>query len=110
MERDEILRRNIETNKVDEGREYVEMKSRRYGEIGLAVFFIALIVYKLIKGLPANDLLAVFWGYLGVGYIFKYRFYKTKSHLVSAVCGMIEAVAFTITYVLQTWRLPWKKN
>lgn len=103
MDRDEILKRNKESNNKDEGEQYIEMKARRFGEIGLCVFFIALIIYKLAKGLPADDLLAVFWGYLGVGYIYKYRYLKTKNSLISAICGMIAAIAFTIGYILQTW-------
>lgn len=103
MDRNEILTRNKQFTKKDEGEQYIEMKARRFGEIGLCVFFIALILYKFVKGLPANDLLAVFWGYLGVGYIYKYRFLKTKNSLISAVCGMIAAIAFVIVYILQTW-------
>lgn len=103
MDRDEILKRNKQFTKEDEGEKYVEMQSRRFGEIGLCVFFLALFIYKLSKGLPANDLLAVFWGYLGVGYISKYRFIKTKNSLVSAICGMIAAIAFTLAYIIQTW-------
>lgn len=78
MERDEILRRNKQSTKEDEGEQYIEMQSKRFGEIGLCSFFIVLILYKLFKGLPANDLLAIFWGYLGVGSVYKYRFLKTK--------------------------------
>lgn len=103
MDRDEILKRNKQFVKKDEGEQYVEMSARRFGEIGLCIFFIALIVYKFVKGLPTGDLLAVFWGYLGVGYIYKYRFLKTKSSLISAVCGMIAAIVFTLAYILQTW-------
>lgn len=103
MDRDEILKRNKQSTKEDEGEQYVMMKARKVGEIGLCAFFIALVLYKLAKGLPANDLLAVLWGYIGVGYISNYRFLKTKRSLISAICGMIAAVAFALGYVLQTW-------
>jgi hypothetical protein len=103
MNRDEILKRNKQAAAKDEGEQYVEMQSRRFGEIGLSVFFIALILYKFLKGLPANDLLAVFWGYLGVGYIYKYKFLKTKGSFFNAVCGMIAAICFALVYILQTW-------
>lgn len=103
MERDEILKRNKQSTHKDEGEQYVEMKARRFGEIGLCTFFIALIFYKMVKDLPTNDLLAVFWGYLGVGYIYKYRYHKTRATLISAICGMIAAVTFAIAYILQTW-------
>jgi len=103
MDRDEILNRNKQSTKMDEGTQYIKMQSRRFGEIGLSIFFIALIIYKFAKGLPSNDLLAVFWGYLGVAYIYKYKFLKTKQSLLSAICGMIAAVTFALAYILQTW-------
>lgn len=64
MERDEILKRNKETNDKDEGAQYIKSKARRYGEIGLCTFFIIVTFYKLWKGIPSNDTLAILWGYL----------------------------------------------
>lgn len=103
MDRDEILKRNKQSSKKDEGEQYIEMQSKRFGEIGLGIFFIVLIIYKFTKALPANDLLAVFWGYLGVGNLYKYRFLRTKQSLISAICGIFAAVAFALAYILQTW-------
>lgn len=102
MDREEILRRGKAAKK-DEGEEYAENRSRRMGEIGLGIFFILLWIYKTAKGLPGQDLLALFWGYLGLGYIEKYRYYKTTSSLVSAICGMVAAVAFALSYFIVTW-------
>jgi len=103
MERNEILNRNKAGKPKDEGLEYIEDKSRRYGEIGFTVIFILLVFYNFAKGLPIYDLLAVFWGYLGMSYVYKYRTFKTKAYLVTAICGMIAAVVFLLDYVLQTW-------
>jgi hypothetical protein len=103
MDRDEILRRNKECNPKDEGVVHIEDRARRYGEVGMCIVFILLILYKLVRGIPANDILALFWAYMGVGSVYKYRACKTKSYLVSAVCGTVAAVAFLLAYVLQTW-------
>lgn len=103
MDRNEILQRNKQGTVQDEGQQYIEMQAKKYGEIGLIAFFIALTVYKWCKGLPANDLLAVVWGYLGVGYIYKYQKVKTKGALVSAICGIVAAVLFALSFVIQTW-------
>lgn len=103
MDREEILKRGKERKGKDEGEQYIESQSRRYGEIGLSLFFILLLIYKWCKGLPTNDILGLFWGYVGVSYIYKYKFSKTKSTLISAICGMIAALAFTLSYILQTW-------
>ena len=45
MDREEILRRNKQTQQ-DEGEKFIEDRSRRMGEIGLGIFFILLWVYK----------------------------------------------------------------
>lgn len=103
MDRNEILTRNKECKPKDEGIEHVENKSRRYGEIGFMVVFMLLVFYNFAKGLPIYDLLAIFWGYLGMSYVYKYRIFKTKAYLVTAICGMIAAVVFLLDYVLQTW-------
>jgi len=103
MERNEILNRNKESKSKDEGLEYIEDKSRRYGEMGFTVICMLLIIYNFAKGLPIYDLMAVFWGYLGMSYVYKYRAFKTKAYLVTAICGIIAAVVFLLDYVLQTW-------
>lgn len=103
MNREEILKRNKESNPKDEGMEYIEDKAKRYGEIGLCIVFIILVIYKTIKGFAIYDLLALFWAYFGIGYIYKYRIFKTKKSLISAICGMIAAICSVLAYVLQTW-------
>ena len=103
MTRDEILTRNKASNPKDEGKAYVEDKARRYGEIGLCIVFALLIIYNFFKGKSTYDLLAIFWGYLGMNYIYKYKANKTKGSLVTAICGIVAAVCFLLVYVLQTW-------
>ncbi|KNZ41258.1 DUF6442 family protein [Acetobacterium bakii] len=103
MDRNEILTRNKDSKAKDEGLVYVEDKSRRYGEIGLSIMFILLVFYNFAKGLPIYDLLAIFWGYLGMSYVYKYRASKTKGNLVPAIAGLIAAVVFLLDYILQTW-------
>ena len=103
MKREEILKRSKEIKLKDEGVQYIESQSRRYGEIGLAIFFIILIIYKWYKGIPNQDIIGLFWGYLGVGSIYKYKFLKTRITLISTICGIIVAIFFTLSYVMNTW-------
>ncbi|MDP4152298.1 MAG: DUF6442 family protein [Bacillota bacterium] len=103
MDRDEILNRNKAGKPKDEGKEFIENKSSKSGAWGLSIFFVLLVLYNFFKGLQIYDLLAIFWGYLGVNYISQYRILKTKSALLTAVCGMIAAVGFLLVYIFQTW-------
>ncbi|MBC3796238.1 DUF6442 family protein [Acetobacterium tundrae] len=103
MNRDEILSRNKEGNPKDEGMEYIEVQSKRHGENGLYIFFAVLVLYNFFKGLPIYDLLSVFWGYLSLGYIYKYQAFKTKKSLLIAILGMVAAICFLLSYILETW-------
>lgn len=103
MDRDEILNRNKAGKPKDEGKEFIEDKSKRYGEIGFCVIFILLVLYNFFKGRNIYDLLAIFWGYLGMTYLYKYKAIRTKSNLFTAVCGLIAAVCFLVCYIVQTW-------
>lgn len=103
MERDDILNRNKASKSKDEGVEYIKDKSRRYGEAGFCIFIVLLIVFNFIKGHPSNDLQAVFWGYIGVGQVYRYKVLKTKTSLVIAVCGIIAAICFSATYIYKMW-------
>jgi len=103
MDRNEILTRNKDSKPKDEGLVYVEDKSRRYGEIGLSLIFILLVFYNFAKGLLVYDLMAVFWGYMGMSYVYKYRASKTKANLVTAIAGIIASVVSLLNYILQTW-------
>ncbi|WP_294373204.1 DUF6442 family protein [uncultured Clostridium sp.] len=103
MNREEILERNRKSKPVDEGEQYVEDKSRNVGEIGIIMFFIILFVYKEWKGIPTEDLIGLFWGYLGFSYIGKFKYYRTKRYLVCTILGLLGALIFITSYMLKMW-------
>lgn len=103
LNRGEILARNKNSSNVDEGEQFIEDKSRNIGEIGMILFFIVIFVYKKWSGIPAEDLMGLFWGYLGFTYIGKLKYYKTKKHLVSTILSLVATFAFIALYILKTW-------
>lgn len=103
MNREEILERNKNSNTIDEGKQFIEDKSRNIGEAGIILFFVILALYKKWKEIPSEDLLGLFWGYLSFTYIGKYKYYRTKKHLIVTIVGLIGAIAFTVSYILKTW-------
>jgi len=102
MKKEEILEKS-RLEKQDEGQKDIEMKSNRYGEVGLVICFIVLIVFKTFKSLPIQDLLSLFWAYLGMKNVYVYQRDKTKTNLIAAVCGMISAVSFALAYFMILW-------
>ncbi|MDD3203836.1 MAG: DUF6442 family protein [Pygmaiobacter massiliensis] len=53
MDREEILRRNKQTQQ-DEGEKFIEDRSRRMGEIGLGIFLFCYGSIKLGKACPGK--------------------------------------------------------
>ncbi|WP_414151475.1 DUF6442 family protein [Acetobacterium carbinolicum] len=78
-------------------------KSQDYGLLGLTGMFIILLGYNLFKGLPISDLNAMFWGYLGMAFIIKYRQEKTTSNLIIAIGGIVASLSALANYILSTW-------
>lgn len=103
MDGDEILERSKNSSTIDEGEQYIENKSRDIGEIGMIFFFIILFVYKIWRDMPAEDLVGLFWGYLGFIYIGKFKYCKRKIYLMFSILSIIGALIFTASYILKTW-------
>ncbi|MGN0144071.1 MAG: DUF6442 family protein [Clostridium sp.] len=103
MNREEILERNKRSSIVDEGEQYIEDRSRNIGEIGIIFFFIVLFAYKIWRGIPSEDLVGLFWGYLSFIYIGKLKYCRRKIYFAFSIVSMIGAMVFIVSYILKTW-------
>lgn len=100
MDKEEILERNKQSFPEDEGKEYVEMRARKFGEIGLLTGLLILMVYKMIMRLPFRDILAILWVYEGSMCIYYYKYYKTKKYLFSAIALTLCALGYIIIDII----------
>lgn len=80
----------------------VETTARKYGEYGLTLFSFLLLIYKVMRGLPFYDVLALFWGYMAAGYLFRYKLSKTGNSRMMLILAVACAVGFTLLYMVQT--------
>lgn len=64
MTKEEILERSRKKKK-DEGTEYMMNRGRRYGVMAMSSMFIILAVFNMYQGQDNNQILAIFWAYLG---------------------------------------------
>jgi len=103
MNKDEILEKSRREKK-DEGIEYAMNNGRRLGTVGMSIMFVILLVYNLLKGIDSDALHAVFWTYIGLDNLGRYRITKEKSLLIGAVAGTLAGVLFFVTYILGTVR------
>ena len=78
-------------------------RSQDFGLVGLSIFFIVLLVYNFFMRLPVYDLLAMFWGALGMWFLSKFRIDHRKANLVVAFAGIVAALVSLGNYILATW-------
>ena len=88
MTKEEILERNRKKKK-DEGTEYM-----------MSSMFIILAVFNMYQGQDNNQILAIFWAYLGYESYGMYTATHQKKRLVAAAAGVIAGILFAITYVI----------
>ena len=100
MDKEEILERNKLSFPEDEGEEYVEMRARKFGEIGLVIVLTILMVYKMAMHMPCRDILAILWVYEGSMCIYYYKYYKTKKYLYYAIALPLSALAYIILDII----------
>ena len=98
MTKEEILERSRKEKK-DEGTEYMMNRGRRYG-VAMSSMFIILAVFNMYQGQDNNQILAIFWAYLGYESYGMYTVTHQKKRLVAAAAGVIAGILFAITYVI----------
>ena len=103
MDKKEILEKNKKLMQEDEGKVYTDNRARSLGVTVMIGLIAVLIIYNLFKGLESNNLQAILWTFIGMEAFYKYRFAQDKKFLLTCVCGLIAAVCFLLTYLIQTW-------
>lgn len=99
MDKEEILKRNLMSNPEDEGIVFAENKSRLYGIIGVCVIFIIITIYNFVKSVDNSDVLALFWGFLTMESVGKYRILRGKIRLIIAIISFIATIGCFMIHV-----------
>lgn len=102
MNKEEILAKSRREKK-DEGKEYVEGRARRIGELGMFTVYIIVIVYNMFKGLQNEVAFILFLIYFGFSWFEKYRVTHNTLQLVSAIFGIMAAFFYFTGYIVDTW-------
>ena len=96
-----ILVKNILLyGKKDEGTEYMMNRGRRYGVMAMSSMFIILAVFNMYQGQDNNQILAIFWAYLGYESYGMYTVTHQKKRLLAAAAGVIAGILFAFAYVI----------
>lgn len=98
MEREEILRKSRAENKNQDERERtVRIEGESFSLIFVFLMGVLLMVWKQAHGLPAADVLAMFWISCAAGRLYR----LTKRQSVSDIVTLLISLAFLVWNLVQ---------
>lgn len=80
--------------------ELYELKSMKYGIIGMALFFMILVIISSYKGLPVAGLTSLICVYNAITFFSQYRFKKDKTDLFTSIMFIIAAILNLVAFIL----------
>ncbi len=75
-------------------------KSMRYGVIGMALFFMILVLISAFKDMSCSALVSLICAYNSITFLSNYKFTKRKEELLPGVLFLIAAILNTISFIL----------
>lgn len=80
--------------------ELIELKSIKYGVIGMALFFVILVFISMSKDISPSSLVSLICAYNSVTFLSRYKIAKDRSNLITGVMFFIAVICNTIAFIL----------
>ena len=80
--------------------ELVNLQSMKYGIIGMALFFIILIIISVLKDVSSAALVSLICAYNLVTFLSRYKIKKDKTDLITGIMFLIATIGNTIAFIL----------
>ena len=80
--------------------ELINLKSMKYGIIGLSLCFIVLVIISTIKNMSSASLVSLLCAYNSTTFLSRYKIKKDKTDLFSGICFFIAVVCNTVAFIL----------
>lgn len=80
--------------------ELVNLKSMKYGIIGMALFSIILILISFFKDMPMASIVSLLCAYNCITILTRYKIRKNKNDLITGLLFFIAVVCNTIAFIL----------
>lgn len=80
--------------------ELIDLKSMKYGIIGMALFFIILTFISLAKDTSPVALTSLICAYNTITFLSKYKIKKEKEDLITGVLFLVATVCNTISFII----------
>jgi hypothetical protein len=100
MDREEILEQSRKAG-MDERERSVEMESGFYGLLAVIAIAVMFSIYKMIRGLPYRDMVAIICAQLLATSYYKYRkLPERKAYLIGTIAAGIATFASVVAFFL----------
>ncbi len=100
----EIIKSNNIEKKSEENiiklTELVNLKTMKYGVIGMALFFIVLVIISGFKNVSSSSLVSLLCAYNSVTFLSRYKLKKDKTDLFTGVMFFIAVILNTIAFIM----------
>jgi len=80
--------------------ELIDLKTMRYGIIGMAMFFIILVFISMLKDTSPSPLVSLICAYNSVTFLSKYKIKRDKNDLVTGILFLIAVICNTFAFII----------
>ena len=80
--------------------ELVNLKSMKYGIIGMTLFSIVLMLISFFKNIPMTSIVSLLCAYDCVSFLSRYKIKKDKSDLITGLMFIVALIFNTIAFIL----------
>ena len=80
--------------------ELVNLKSMRCGIIGMALFFMVLVIISTCKNISSSALVSLICAYNSITFLSRYKIKKDKTDLSAGILFFISVICNTIAFIL----------
>ena len=98
LDQEELINKSEET--IVKLSELYDLKSTKYGIIGMACFFIVLVIISAYKELPVSSLASLICAYNGITFFSKYKFKKDKTDLFTSIMFITASILNLLAFIL----------
>ncbi len=80
--------------------ELIDLKTMKYGIIGMTLFFIILVIISAFKNISLSSLVSLLCAYNSITFLSRYKIKKDKTDLFAGILFFIAVVFQTIDFIL----------
>ncbi len=80
--------------------ELIELRTMKYGIIGMCLFFIILVLISMFKEISPVSLVSLICAYNSITFLSRYKINKEQSDLVSGLLFLLATILNTINFII----------